>query len=121
MKNKKRHGCLTAWLIYLIIANSIVSFVFFFNTDNVPKNTTENMVLLIASIGFLNLGFCILIFNWVKLGFWGIVTTNLILLIIQIVNDHEISHSIFDIICLTILFGLLHLKKNKVSGWKNLE
>ncbi len=121
MTNKKRHGCLTAWLIYLIFAYSVMSIVFFFHTDKVPENTTENMVLLIGSVWILNVGFCILLFNWVKLGFWGILITNLILLAIEIINDHEISHSIFGIICLIALFGLLQLKKNNVSGWKNLD
>lgn len=69
MKNKKRHGCLTAWLIYLIFAYSVTSIVFFFHTDKVPEDTTENMVLLIGAVGILNVGFCILLFNWVKLGF----------------------------------------------------
>lgn len=121
MRNKQRHGCLTAWLIYLIVAYSAMSIVFFFHTDKIPKDTSENMLLLIGSVGILNVLFCILLFNWVKLGFWGILATNLILLTVQIVNDHEISHSIFGMLCLIALFGLLQLKKSNVSGWNNLE
>lgn len=121
MKNKQRHGCLTAWLSYLIFAYSIMSIVTFFHTDKVPKDTSENMALLLGSVAILNVLFCILIFNWVKLGFWGLLVTNVMLLTIQIINDHEISYSIFGMLVLIALFGLLQLKRNNVSGWNNLE
>ena len=121
MKNKQRHGCLTAWLIYLMIAYSAVSIIFFFHTDKLPNKISENTTLLIGSIGILNTLFCFLLFKWVKLGFWGMVLTNLSMFIIQIINGYEISHSIFGIFCLITLYSLLQLRKNKVSGWDNLE
>jgi hypothetical protein len=121
MKNKERHGCLTAWLIYLIFTYSVMSLILFFNSGKATEDTSENMVLLMGSVGILNIFFCILLFNWVKLGFWGILGTNLVSLTIHIINDFEISHSIFGMFCLIALFGLLQLKKNNVSGWKNLE
>ena len=36
-RNKQRHGCLTAWLIYLIIAYSIGSLGLFFGSENIYK------------------------------------------------------------------------------------
>jgi hypothetical protein len=117
MRNKQRHGCLTAWLIYLIVAYSIVSIVFFFHTDGIieefPNKTSENTILLIGSIGILNTLFCFLLFKWIKLGFWGMILTNLSMLIIQIINGYEISHSAFGIFCIITLYSLLQLKKIK--------
>ena len=125
MKNKQRHGCLTAWLIYLMIANSIVSIAFFFNTDKVtevsPYRPSENIVLLIGSLGILNVFFSFLVLKWVKLGFWGIAVTGLGIFIIQIINGYGIFQPIFGLFGIIVLYAILQLKKNNVSGWENLE
>lgn len=125
MRNKERHGCLTAWLIYLIIAYSIVSLGLFFNSESMAKRlpyiASENMILFVASIGILNVMFAFMLLKWVKLGFWGILSTSTILSIIQISGSDNILSPVFTIICVLILYGLLKLKRNNVSGWDNLE
>lgn len=77
MRNKQRHGCLTAWLIYLIIAYSFSTIFYFFKTDEISKvleyKISENMILLRGSLGILGVIFSIMLLKWVKLGFWGIL------------------------------------------------
>ena len=125
MRNKQRHGCLTAWLIYLIIAYSIGSLGLFFGSESIYKRlpylTSENSLLIVASIEFLNVAFSFFLLKWVKLGFWGLLLTNIILLIIQINGSDNLIYPIVTVIYLLILYGLLNLKKNDVSGWDNLE
>ncbi len=125
MRNKERHGCLTAWLIYLIIAYSIVSLGLFFNSENMAKRlqyiTSENELLIVASMGVLNAMFAFLLLKWVKLGFWGIFSTSLILCVIQISGSENVLNPIVTLICVFILYRLLKLKKGNVSGWDNLE
>ena len=125
MRNKQRHGCLTAWLIYLIIAYSIGSLGLFFGSENIYKQlpylTSENVMLIVASIGILNATFAFFLLKWVKLGFWGLLSTNIVLLIIQINGSDNLIYPIVTVICLLILYGLLKLKKNDVSGWDNLD
>ncbi len=62
-----------------------------------------------------------MLLKWVKLGFWGILSTSIILCVIQIIASHKILYPIGNIIFVLILFGLMKLKKNNISGWENLE
>jgi membrane-associated HD superfamily phosphohydrolase len=125
MRNKQRHGCLTAWLIYLIIANSLVSLGLLFSSESVTKNlsyiTSENVYLTVVFIGIADTLFSFLLLRWIKIGFWGLLTTGILLCIVQLINSNSILNPIITIVCLLILYGLLQLKKNNVSGWNNLE
>ncbi|TPG41708.1 hypothetical protein [Flavobacterium pectinovorum] len=125
MQKKERHGCLTAWLIYLIIAYSFSTILYFFKTDEMSKiaqyQISENMMLIHGSLGLLGILFSIMLFKWVKLGFWGIFSISIILFVLQLLNSNRIMSPIFIVICLVILFALLQIKKGNVSGWNNLE
>ena len=125
MKNKQRHGCLTAWLIYLIIAYSFSTIIFFFKTDEISKitlyKTSENLNIIYGSLAILGVLFSVMLLKWVKLGFWGILFISISILIMRIINDFNITSSILVFLCLIILFGLLQLKKGNISGWNNLE
>ena len=125
MQIKKRHGCLTAWLIYLIIAYSFSTILYLFKTNELSKNVqyqiSENMMLINVSVGILGIVFSILLFKWVKFGFWGIFTISIILAVIKIINDEKITSPIIILVCLVVLYALLQLKKDNISGWKNLE
>lgn len=125
MKNKQRHGCLTAWLIYLMITSAIISFVFFFKSneelEKVQQNFSENIILIIGSIGILNILFCYLLLKCVKLGFWGLITTNCIMVIIHLMIGSDLIRPTLGLSCVIVLYALLQLKKKNVSGWDNLE
>jgi|688.fasta_scaffold1203909_1 hypothetical protein len=125
MKNKERHGCLTAWLVYLIISYTFISLGIFFNTETmmkkIPIGASENELLFVASIMVLNAMFAFMLLKWLKIGFWGILSTSIILFIIKIIDGDNIVNPIITIIFVIILYGLMKLKKNTVSGWDNLE
>lgn len=126
MQNKQRHGCLTAWLIYLIIAYSLNAYLNFLKPDDISKitpfKTSENMNLIYGSLAIFGIAFSIMLLKWLKLGFWGILTISIILIVTRIINENQISTSSFYILlCLMILCGLLQLKKANISGWKNLD
>ena len=125
MKRKQRHGCLTAWLIYLTIAYTVSSLGLLFGSNNIYKRlpylTSENVMLVVASLGIMNAAFAFFLLKWVKLGFWGLLSTNIVLLIIQIYGSDNLLYPIMTVIYLLILYGLLKLTKNDVSGWDNLN
>jgi hypothetical protein len=125
MQNKQRHGCLTAWLTYLMISYSIVSLGLFFNSDIIVQKfqyiKSENLLLTIASIAILNVLFIFMLLKWFKLGFWGLLCTSTLLFIIQIINTNNILTPIITAIVILIIYGLLKLKKRNVSVWDNLE
>ena len=125
MHNKQRHGCLTAWLIYLIIAYSFNAIFYFFKTEEMSKiaqyNISENMMLLYGSLAILGVIFSIMLLKWIKLGFWGILIISIILFVIQLLNSDRVMSPIFILLCLVILYALLQFKKANVTGWNNLE
>jgi hypothetical protein len=125
MQNKQRHGCLTAWLIYLMISYSIVSLGLFYKIDTIAQKfqyiKSENLLLIVASIEILNVLFLFMLLKWFKLGFWGLLSTSTLLFIIQIMNSNNILTPIITAIVMLIIYGLLKLKKRNVSGWDNLE
>ena len=125
MQKKQRHGCLTAWLIYLVLAYSFSTIFYFFKTDEFSKiaqyNISENMILIRGSVAIFGVIFSIMLLKWVKLGFWGILIISILLFIVQILNSDRIMPPFFILLCLVILYVLLQLKKGNVSGWNNLE
>jgi uncharacterized membrane protein len=125
MQNKQRHGCLTAWLIYMIIAYTIISVTYFFNTNKIseisPYRISENMLLIYGTLGIFNIGFCVLIFKWVRIGFWGILVTSSIVFVTQLINGHGFFQPVIGLLGIIVLYALLQIKKQNVSGWENLE
>jgi len=125
MRNKQRHGCLTAWLVYLMISNSIVSLGLFYNINSIVQRfkyiKSENLLLIVASIQILNVLFLFMLLKWFKLGFWGLLSTSTLLFIIQIMNTKNILTPIITVIVMLITYGLLKLIKRNVSGWDNLD
>lgn len=125
MQHKQRHGCLTAWLIYLMISYSIVSLGLFYKIEIIVKKfqylKSENYLLIVASIAILNVVFIFMLLKWFKIGFWGLLCTNILMFTIQIMNTDNILTPIITATVLLIIYGLLKLKKRNISGWDNLE
>lgn len=121
----QRHGCLTAWLVLMIIANSATTILYFFTSVMVAENPLEaiSSILLItlSALGAINVICSILLFQWKKIGFWSLVVTSIIALIINLSIDTSVTQSLLGFMGLVILYGLLQIKKNGVSAWENLE
>ena len=122
---KQRHGCVTAWLILMIVANSAVALVYLFAsefiTKNLPGEVSNLMIIILAVIGVANVIFAILLFQWKKIGFWGTIVTSIATFGININIGLGIGQSLFGLIGLGILFAVLQIKEKEVSAWQNLE
>jgi len=122
---KQRHGCVTAWLILIIIGSSLSALIYLFAEDMVaqsfPNGISSSMLILLALLGVGNVIFAILLFKWKKIGFWGIVLTNLIGVFVNLNVGLSIGQSLVGLLGLGILFGVLQIKKEDVSAWGNLD
>ena len=122
---KQRHGCVTAWLVLMIIANSLTAILYLFASDMITKNLPENvstpMIILLGVIGISNVIFSILLFQWKKIGFWGFALTSVGALIINLSIGLGIGQSLFGLAGIAILYGVLQIKKKNVTTWENLE
>lgn len=78
---KQRHGCVTAWLILMIIANSLAALSYLFTGDFIairfPGGISNSMLILLALLGIGNVIFSILLYKWKKIGFWGFLITGI--------------------------------------------
>lgn len=123
--SKQRHGCVTAWLILMIIGNSLTAILYLFAGDliaqNFPGGISKSMLILLAILGVGNVIFSILLFKWMKIGFWGFLATSIAVVVINLSIGLGILQSLFGLIGIAVLYGLLQMKKDNVSAWTNLE
>ena len=122
---KQRHGCVTAFLIIMIIVNSIVALMYFlfnnFISQNSPNHASPETLYLLGIGSVLNVFCALLLIKWKKWGFWGYIITALFAFIINICIGHGFLQSLSGLIGLVVLFGVLQIKKKEVSAWDNME
>lgn len=126
---KNRHWCLTAWLYTFIILNAIyaLGILFFVSTydsldEFLPAGTSRNFMVLIGVLTcIIYIYNMIMILKWKKWGFWGFILTIIVVLVITRILGEDIGNPILYFISVIILYGLLQLKKDGISGWRNLE
>ena len=120
---KQRHGCLTTWLILMILANSFTAV---FNLWSAPN--TQRLfprfplwgIWGLALMGALNVLFALALFRWKRWGFFGFCCANLITCGLNIYGGIGVIPSVVGLIGVVILFGVLQLGgQNK--GWPQLE
>ena len=122
---KQRHGCVTAWLILIIIGSSLSSLVYLFAGNRVaqsyPDGISSSMLILLAVLGIGNVIFAILLFKWKKIGFWGFVSNSIAASFINVSIGLNIGQSFIGLIGIAVLYGVLQIKKDDLAAWKNLE
>jgi len=122
---KQRHGCVTAWLILLIVANSLTAGLYLFAreivTKNLPGDVSTPLIILLGIFGIGNIIFSVMLFQWKKLGFWGFVLTSAGTIIINISIGIGIGQSLFGLAGVAILYGILQIKQGNATAWENLE
>ena len=125
METKQRHGCVTTWLVIMIIANSITALIYLFASETILQNMLESVsrsiILLLAVICILNVIFSVMLLQWKKWGFWGFLITSFGALIINLNIGISAAQSVFGLAGIAILYGILQIKKDNVTAWQNLE
>lgn len=122
---KKRHGCVTAWLVLMIISNALVALVYLFAGGTVSRSLSHGIssgvLILLALVGVADIVFAIMLLQWKKAGFWGFVVTSIIALCINVSIGVGVVQSFIGLVGLAILYGILQIKAGDVSAWDNLE
>jgi hypothetical protein len=118
---KQRHGCLTAFLILMIIANSLVSINYVVNLfiSGSSGNTGTWFLLAFIIIGLCSVLCAILLFRWRKIGFWAYCGLGALAIILNLALGAGII-SFTSLVSIAVLYGVLQIgKANK--GWPQLE
>ena len=122
-ENKQRHGCLTAWLIMMIITNAACALMYSIGSAAIKTTYPDAPgwtfpVLIVFSL--LNLAYAIAIFKWKKWGFWGFCVSSLVVLGVNLTIGLGLLQSLGGLVGVAIFYGVLHIgKENK--GWPQLD
>ncbi|PTS97898.1 hypothetical protein DBR27_14815, partial [Flavobacterium sp. HMWF030] len=92
------------------------------------SNPSNDLIDLAEKINYcyvvftiLDLFFTFFLFKWKKWAFWGTLTISVLTFLLNLYVGVEIITSLFGLGGVILLFVLLQLKTENVSGWKNLE
>ncbi len=124
---KSRHGCLTAWLVLMIAANSASAvssaLMYLFGSEAMRQTLPDPpwwTLPVLAVFSLLNLVCAISLFRWKKWGFWGVCVTGVVTLIVNLSVGLGILQALTGLGGVLLLYGVLQIgKENK--GWSQLE
>lgn len=120
---KSRHGCLTAWLVVMIVANSGTALLYILGSDAI-RRTLPNApgwafpVLIVCSL--FNLVCSIALFQWRRWGFWGFCGSSLVGLVVNLSIGIPIGSALVGLVGALLLYGVLQIGKEN-RGWNQLE
>jgi hypothetical protein len=122
---KQRHGCVSAWLILMIVVNAISAVANLFAGDYISQNLPEpippTMLVIMSLIGLCNVIFAVMLMQWKKWAFWGFALTSVITMGINLSLGFGIAQSLLGLGGVVILYAILQIKENQKSAWENLE
>ena len=92
-----------------------------FISKNSPVNIPKAAIIAIGILNAANVVFSVMLYRWKKIGFWGIVGISIVALIINLSMGLGINQSLFGLVGIVVLYGILQIKTNNVKAWDNLE
>ena len=108
--DKKRHGCVTAWLGLLLIGVVFGLYV----------NISYGLYFMLL-MTLINLVLIILLFQWKKIAFWGFVISCIIVFVYNMNYGVDTATAIGGLLSPLVLWAIFQFKSNGVSAWDNLE
>jgi hypothetical protein len=122
---KERHGCVTAWLIFMVVANSIVVIMYLFARGMIQNNLTAAIpswvFIVLGLMGIANIIFAVALLKWKKWGFWGFAFTSIIAAAVNLQMGTSVLQTLLGLGGVAILYAILRIRKDEVSAWDNLE
>jgi hypothetical protein len=123
-ETKQRHGCLAAWLVLMIIANSLTALVYLIAGGKIksilPNAPTWALATLVVT-SVCNVVFAVALFQWKKWGFFGFVGTTGIVFVVNLLVFHvHAGFALLGLLGVAILFVTLQVGEEK-KGWTQLE
>ena len=120
---KQRHGCLIAFLIVMIVLNSITALAYLVGSQAIQQalpGIPAWALIVLGVVAVFNLVCAIALFNWKKWGFWGFIISSIVTLVINLNIDLGVAQSLSGLIGVAVLYGVLQIgKENK--GWPQLD
>lgn len=122
-REKSRHGCLTVWLNYMIVANSLVVFISIRSAESIKlamPNAPVTLVPILTVLCIFNIICAFAIYRWKKWGFWGFLASSVALLVIKLSVGLGWVQSFRGLAGIAILYEILNIGESN-KGWSQLE
>jgi hypothetical protein len=120
---KQRHGCLTAWLVLMVIANTVTALSYLLGSQMMRGQFPEApgwAFPLMGLLGILNVVFAVALLAWKKWGFWGFCASAGVAFVANVSIGFGVGPSLMGLVGIAILYGVLHIGGEK-KGWTQLE
>jgi hypothetical protein len=122
LPERKRHGFTTFWLIFSIISFVLSGSIYLFFPKIIAQtyNTTSNLIMIFGIFSIIGVVGNIFLLCWKKIGFWIIVGVSIVSFVLNLVIGLNIGQSLFGLIGVAIMWGVLHIQKNGKNTWEQL-
>lgn len=117
---KSRHGCVTTYLVLMIIVNSITALTYFSRNNSIP-NISNGLVIVLGIIGTLNVIFAVLLLQYKKIGFYGFVVSSIITFVLNTMIGIDVGKALLGLVGIAIFYAILQIKQDNNSAWQHLE
>lgn len=117
-----RHGCLTAYLVFGIVVNSlgvIGNLMASFGNSWANPGLPLWVFWVSMVFGVFNIACMVALLKWKKWGFWGFVASACLVLPINLMAGTGL-HSVIGVIGIAFLYGVLQIGKHN-KGWPQLK
>ena len=119
----ERHGCLTTYLVFVIVVNSALCLVYLLGIDWLRRNgpnAPDWAFWGLAACGLVNVISAVALLRWRRWGFWSFIAAALAAVAINFsigLGPQGIFGAVFGI---AILYGVLHIGKER-KAWPRLQ
>lgn len=119
----QRHGCFTAWLVLMLIANIVTAIstpLMISTIRQAAPNVSPGSVVIVVFAAIANIMFAIALFKWKRWGFYGFIATAVVALITNLSIGFGVRQSIVGLIGIPLLYWVMNIGgANK--AWPHLK
>ena len=121
---KERHGCVTAYLVFMLVANAITCLVYVFMSDTILRNLpqAEDWMIPVLIVGsLLNVVFGVALLRWKKWGFYGFAALGLLIFVLNVMAGLG-GQSLAGLVGIGILYVVLQVaKEGRPKAWELMD
>ncbi|MBN2144876.1 MAG: hypothetical protein JW774_09660 [Candidatus Aureabacteria bacterium] len=117
---KQRHGCLTLFLIFLILISALIALNYTLNAYKISRMIPVWAVMANIVIVIMNIVSAVALLQLKKWGFWLFFALGWISTFVNWASGLPFFVSMGGLVSVLILYGILHIGKDN-KGWPQLD
>jgi hypothetical protein len=119
----ERHGCLTTYLVFVIVVNSAMALIYLFGAEWLRRNgpkTPDWAFWALAICGLINVVSAVVLFKLRRWGFWLFIASAIAGVAVNLSIGLGPQGIFGAILGVAVLYGVLHIGKEK-KAWPRLR